>query len=130
MLCVIRLYVFILAILINITIMVTTPSVTRLLDSAPYNNLILTCTSRITVKAKEVPFKTTIIWFRSIDGGPTKTIASQFGFVEFGSIVTNTISITVTEAGIHGYICKATLDVSPAPDYITKETTMEVPVYG
>ncbi len=71
-----------------------------------------------------------MLWFRSIEWGHTKTIASQFGFVEFGSIVTNTIFITVTEAGIHSYICKATLDVSPAPDYITKETTMEVPVYG
>ena len=123
-------YTHVLAILISITITVATPSMTRLLDSAPYNNLSLTCTSRMTVKSDPIPFKATITWITSVNGGPMRHISSPFGFIGYDSMVTNTISITVNEVGIHSYICKVTLDLSPASDYISEERNIEVPVYG
>lgn len=83
------------------------------------------------VQSELTPFNVTFTWFRIIDNGTREQLAPQLGTVEYGSTVMNRLSITTESPGTHKYICRVTLNLSPAPDQIMEESSgIEVIVNG
>ena len=108
----------------------------RVLDVSPYNSFTLTCSASSLVNGVFLALRKSVQWMRSIDSSSLVEISSATN----GVTVTNSnldqatstseITVTTTTAGQHLYMCRVSLDVSPATDNISKQDNGVHPVQG
>ena len=116
--------------MIDMEIVESTP-LPRLLDSAPYNQLSLSCAAMMRVRVSPVVFNVTFSWWQSMVGGPLQAVPpEEFTNSSYGSTVTSQLSVNVSAAGTHTYRCRVSLDLRPAPDNKSKEIERNITVYG
>ncbi len=116
-------------ILFSTSITVTT-ALPRLLDTPPYNELTLTCLSSTRVRLQPTSFNVTFTWFRAVNGMPMEEVVVESPATQYGSTVTSQLSVNVSEPGSHTYLCRASLDLRPAPDNRTMESTTSITIHG
>ena len=115
---------------INISLVPVYPVTDHYLDIAPYNSLSFNCSAVITVRDTPVNPNRIFSWQRTI-GGSSSDISTEFFTGSYSSTSESSVlSINATEAGIHTYTCTVTLDVSPAPDIITRNSSQTQTIFG
>ena len=102
----------------------------RYLDIAPYNSLSFNCSVVITAEETPVNLNRVFGWQRTIEGSSSNISAEFFTGSQSSTSGSSVLSINATEAGIHTYTCTVTLDVSPAPDIITSNSSQTQSIIG
>ena len=108
----------------------------RVLDVSPYNTFSLTCVATGCVNGMATPLTKTIQWMRSIDSSEAVELSSSTSGVTISNsnldqaTSTSTITVDADTAGDHAYTCRVSLDVSPAPDDINGQDSINIAVQG
>ena len=115
---------------IDISLVPVYPVADRYLDIAPYNSLSFNCSAMITVPGISVNLHRIFSWQRTIEGSLSNISSELFTGSQSSTIGSSILSINATEAGIHTYTCTVTLDVSPAPDIISSNSSRTRTIIG
>ena len=109
------------------------PFTGRFLDTVePYNSLSLTCSATVMIRDDPALLNFEFSWLRSVNSGPQEELTSDLytNSRVFGSAETNILTVRTEQPGNHMYTCRVNLDVSPAPDVITDESSTSLNVIG
>ena len=119
------------------TLDITVPDITsRVLDVSRNNTFSLTCIATSRVSGVATPLTKTVQWMRSIDSSQEVELSSSTSGVTISNsdldqaTSTSMITVTATTAGGHTYICRVSLDVSPAADAISGQDSTSVTIHG
>ena len=106
------------------------PSPQRILDIAPFNMISLNCSVNVTVRAELVPLDLVFQWQGSVGpSAPLQDLAND-SFTVSNLEASSVLSVSADESGSHHYLCRVTLNVSPAPDNLTESIMQSIMVYG
>ena len=111
----------------------------RIIDLPGFNGFMLTCTASSQVMGVPKAINKTIIWMRSVDGGPAETVSevadmnhivmiSEDGLQR--AVSTSVLVVNTTVSGRHLYACEAKLIVTPALDDIRAQSQTNVTIVG
>ena len=116
--------------MIDISLDPVYPVADRYLDIAPYNSFSFNCSAMVTVKGTPVNLQRVFSWQSTIGGSSSSISTEFFTGSQSSTSGSSVLSINATEVGIHTYTCMVTLNVSPAPDVITRNSSQTQTIIG
>ncbi len=103
----------------------------RYIDISPYNTISLTCTTSITLRGIPIVLNMMFQW-ETNDGSEVSPVSSEYITNNnlFSSFGTSVLSLPVTATGCYTFICRTSLNVTPATTVITSTDRVTVIITG